>query len=149
MSDSDDITDLLASDEDIDDLVPPLVEGTGIMVAAPMTVGERKAIYLEAISAGAKHMEAAEVARVDRSTAYRWRSDPEFVIKLREARRVCLDKLVVEAERRALHGSDRLLEFLLVNYDPARFQRATQKLEHSGSVDLVTSILAARKRSGG
>lgn len=99
----------------------------------PMTVEDRQRIFLEGIASGLNYGEASAMAEVDRVTTWRWRQDPAFMARVKEAREVSIDMLVKEAERRALRGSDKLLEFLLCNYAPDRFQR-TQKLEMDARV---------------
>lgn len=109
---------------------------------------ERKAAYVELIASGCSHSEAAEGVGVDRATAWRWRqNDPEFARACGEALKVNIETLKREAERRAIRGSDKLLMFLLERYDPSQFHLA-QKLEHSGTVDLASAVIAARRRAG-
>ena len=88
---------------------------------------------------------AAESLGLSRYAPIEWKRDPAFKARYLEAKKISVDKLIKEAERRAINGSDKLLEFLLCNYAPDKFQRQ-QKVEHSGTVDIASSILAARRR---
>lgn len=94
---------------------------------------DEQRIYLEGVTAGMDYAEAAALAGIDRSTGYRWRQDPGYMELVRAAKRVTIDRLIEEAERRAMRGSDKLIEFLLCNYAPERFKR-------SNSVDLTAKI---------
>jgi len=103
------------------------------------TLSERQEAFLELIEAGARDPLAAEGAGVHRVTAYRWkRHDPEFKARYDAAREVRLEHLVKEAERRAMNGSDKLLEFLLCNYAPDRFSNK-QKVETTGAMSLTVT----------
>lgn len=84
---------------------------------------------------GTTDMAAAAAVGRSRWTVIDWKKKPAFLARYKEARRVGLDQLVREAERRALNGSDRLLEFLLCNYAPERFS-SKQKVEHAGGINL-------------
>jgi hypothetical protein len=86
---------------------------------------DRKALFLDMIRAtGCTDVDAATIAGVSRWTAWRWKkNDPEFAKQYDDMRKIGVEHLVKEAERRAMHGSDRLLEFLLCNYAPERFKR--------------------------
>lgn len=111
------------------------------------TLSERQEAFLEVIAAGGRDPAAAEAAGVHRVTAYRWKKhDPEFKARYDTARQVRLDHLVKEAERRAMNGSDRLLEFLLCNYAPDKFSNK-QKVEHSGDIGIAERLARARKRT--
>lgn len=109
---------------------------------APLTIEDRQRVFLEGISAGLNYTEASQLADVDRVTAYRWRQDPEFAKRVKEAREVSVDMLIKEAERRAMRGSDKLLEFLLCNYSPERFQRATQKIDMTANTRSEVRIVS-------
>jgi transposase-like protein len=105
-----------------------------IPLGEDIELGEKQQIALEYIrSTGASDSDVARAARIDRSTLYRWKQDPAFLGLYKAARQVGIEQLVAEAERRAMRGSDRLLEFLLCNYAPDRFQkRETRDLNHAG-----------------
>lgn len=98
---------------------------------------DEQQIYLEGITSGMDYAEASALAGIDRSTGYRWRQDPGYMGLIRAARRVTIDRLKEEAERRAMRGSDKLLEFLLCNYAPEQFKRA-QSVDLTAKIDLNT-----------
>lgn len=92
--------------------------------------------YVRLLGEGCTSGWAARGVGVHRITAWKWRrDDAEFDARCREAEKVRADKLIAEAERRALRGSDKLMEFLLCNYYPERFKRPGQKVEVSGPND--------------
>lgn len=114
------------------------------METEELTISEKQEAFLSIIEAhGLPDTEAAELVGVHRITAWRWKQDPAFLPRYKEARKVCLEKLIKEAERRAMSGSDRLLEFLLCNYAPDKFSNK-QKVEHGGgmSLSVVTGVPA-------
>jgi hypothetical protein len=79
----------------------------------------RQAIALEFIrETGASDSDTARAVGIDRSTLYRWRQTPEFREQYKAARTIGVDRLVEEAWRRAMRGSDRLVEFLLKAHKP-------------------------------
>lgn len=93
--------------------------------ARPLGNGEWKPRFLEALRgkgtegeegyvAPATITEACRHADVNRSTAYRARkNDPDFAAAWDELEEAMIEELESEAHRRAITGSDRLLEFLL------------------------------------
>lgn len=96
------------------------------------TLNERQAAVLELIGAGMRDGEAARALGLHRWCVWRWKRDcPEFLAKYKEARKITVSVLRAEAERRAMRGSDKLLEFLLCNYAPDQFRR-TQHIEATG-----------------
>lgn len=106
-----------------------------------------QAMYLEYLREGHTYLEAAAALGVARSTAYRWRQDPEYFKKCLEAQKESVPALEAVAYKRAVKGSDKLLIFLLQAKDPAKYNLA-QKVEHSGQVDVASVLAAARTRSG-
>jgi len=113
----------------------------------PPSLSERQEAFLGLIREhGISDMQAAEIIGVSRWAIWRWKKDPDFAPLYKEARKVRLDHLIAEAERRAMNGSDRLLEFLLIAYDGERFN-IKQKIEHSGNVGLAERLAAARRRT--
>lgn len=112
------------------------------------TLTERQEIFLAYIEGGARYSEAAAETGVHRVTAWRWKSDPDFVKRYRAACKGSVAKLKAEAERRAMAGSDRLLIFLLGSYAPEEFQER-QVIDHRGKLDLANTIAQARKKIGG
>lgn len=102
-----------------------------------LELSERKEVYLEAIRAGMGFCEASKHAGIDRSTGFRWRQEPAFKALVKEAKAFSVEDLKAECHRRAMKGSDRLLEFLLVNRAPEEFQ-SLRKVELSGHLELST-----------
>lgn len=102
-----------------------------------ITLSERQEAFLSLIEEhGVADREAAEIIGVSRWAVWRWKKDPDFSPRYKEARKVRLEHLVKEAERRAMNGSDRLLEFLLCNYAPDKFSNK-QKVEHGGVIPIT------------
>ena len=103
----------------------------------PLT--EKQEAFLELVKEhGTTDKAAAEALGLSKWSPIRWKKDPDFKAQYDAARAIGLEHLVKEAERRALNGSDRLLEFLLCNYAPDRFQkREARDLNHSGGVSLA------------
>ncbi len=111
------------------------------------TLTERQEAFLHLIEThGIADKDAYEILGVTRWTLWRWKKDAEFLARYEEARKIGMPHLEAEAKRRAMNGSDRLLEFLLCNYDPARFSNK-QKLEVHGEVTLAERLARARKRT--
>lgn len=109
----------------------------------------RQREFLKCIEAGAKDIEAAAAVGVSRWMAWRWKkSDPEFLKAYEAAKVVHVDQLVKEAKRRALHGSDRLLEFLLCNLAPEQFKKAPDTKVDVTVNNVAERLQAGRKRAG-
>jgi hypothetical protein len=102
-----------------------------------LELSERQQVYLEAVRSGMSFCEASKHAGVDRSTGFRWRQEPTFKSLIKAAQAFSVDDLKAECHRRAMKGSDRLLEFLLVNRAPEEFQ-SVRKVELSGHLELST-----------
>jgi hypothetical protein len=82
-----------------------------------------RAPFLEAIRVSGNVRLAASAAGVDRSTPYvRAHRDPAFAAAWAAAEQDAIDTLEAEARRRALHGSDGLLMFLLRAHRPERYR---------------------------
>jgi len=77
-----------------------------------------QAKFLAAIVHHANIASAAQEAGIARSTHYLWLKDPAYRKRFLEARETAYDKLELEAWKRAVSGSDRLLMFLLTAYRP-------------------------------
>lgn len=102
-------------------------------------LNERQEAFLELIEAhGIADRDAAEIIGVSRWAVWRWKKLPDFAPRYKAAREVRLEHLIKEAERRAMNGSDKLLEFLLCNYAPEKFSNK-QKVEASGSLSLMVA----------
>jgi len=114
------------------------------------SLSEKQELFLSLIAEdGLRDGDAAAAVGVSRWSPPRWRkTNPEFAERYKAARQVRIDHLVKEAERRAINGSDRLLEFLLCNYDPARFSNR-QKIEHTGELTLADRLARGRARTRG
>jgi hypothetical protein len=113
------------------------------------TLSEKQEAFLSLIGDhGITDREAADEIGVSRWAIWRWKKDPEFAPRYQAARQVRLEHLIKEAERRAMAGSDKLLEFLLCNYAPNKFSNK-QRIEHEGTVGLVERLARARNRTGG
>lgn len=107
----------------------------------------RKTLALEMAAGGMSHAEIVEALGINRSTFFRWRKDDaQFAEDLVAAYKTPLPKLIAEAERRALRGSDKLMMFLLQAYDREKFA-PLQKVEHSGSLNLGAALIDARNRA--
>lgn len=94
--------------------------------------------FLHLIAQGCNDEQAARGVGKSRWAPWRWKKDPEFLARYNEAKRVRLENLVAEAERRAMKGSDKLLMFLMCNYAPDKFNMR-QQIEHSGGVNLTVA----------
>jgi hypothetical protein len=108
------------------------------------TLSERQEAFLALIEEhGIRDTDAAEIIGVSRWAIWRWKKEPDFAPRYKAARQVRIDHLIKEAERRAMNGSDKLLEFLLCNYAPDKFSNK-QKVEHNGvmSLAVVTGVPA-------
>lgn len=65
---------------------------------------------------------ACQMVRIARTSVYDWLDEyPEFARMFAEVRQKFVDDLEAEAVRRALQGSDRLIEFLLRSHRPALY----------------------------
>jgi hypothetical protein len=118
-----------ATVNDISDLIGPEPPG----VVEGMTREEREDEFFRLLGRGCDAREAAAAVAIHPTTLYRKRrADPAFAKRWDDAKRIRVDHLIAEAERRAMRGSDKLLIFLLQSYDPARFR-------HQQSIDLTNS----------
>ena len=117
--------------------------------AAEVSLNERQDQFLELIRDHAT-TDAAAAAAVgsSRFTVCRWkRDDPAFKARYDEARKIGLEHLVREAERRALNGSDKLMMFLLEHYDRERFgKREEINLGNAGGKPLRITAPEAAER---
>lgn len=103
------------------------------------TLSERQELFLSVIADhGVSDFDAAGVVGVSRWTVWRWKKDPDFAPRYNAVRQVRIEHLIKEAERRAMNGSDKLLEFLLCNYAPDKFSNK-QKVEASGGFSLTVA----------
>ena len=118
---------------------PGVVEG--------LTLEERTEEFLRLLGEGVKVRAAAASVSVSWSTFYKRRAnDPVFAKRWEDAQRVKVGHLIAEAERRAMVGSDKLLMFLLTNYAPDKFKKASalEITNPDGSLNMSTEERAAR-----
>jgi hypothetical protein len=114
---------------DISDLLGPEPPG----VVEGLTPEERVDEFFRLLGQGVRVRAAAAAVALPFSNLYKKRREDEaFAKRWTDATRIRVDHLVAEAERRAMHGSDKLLIFLLQSYDPAKFR-------HQQSIDLTNS----------
>lgn len=115
-------------------------------VVAGLTREEREEEFLRLLSEGVRVRNAANAVAILPPTLYRKRREnPEFAKRWEDAQRIKVGHLIQEAERRAMSGSDKLLMFLLTNYAPDKFKKAST-LEISnpdGSLNMSTEQRAA------
>lgn len=105
--------------------------------------------FLALIGAGYTDQDAARAVGYSRWAPINWkRVYPGFVDAYNRAKHVNVNALIDEAKRRALRGSDRLLEFLLCNLAPEQFKRQPDT-KVDVNVNLADRIAAGRKRAGG
>lgn len=119
-----------------------------IAASKTATLAECQDQFLDLIrTTGASDPDAARAVGRSRWAPQRWKKDPEFKTRYDEARKISLEHLVREAERRAIHGSDRLLMFLLEHYDPVRFGRREElNLGNAGGKPLQVTTPEAAER---
>ncbi len=105
--------------------------------------------FLALVGAGYTDHEAATAVGYSRWAPVHWkRSQPGFMEAYNHAKHVNVDALITEAKRRALRGSDRLLEFLLCNLASEQFKR-TDSQRVDVNVNLADRLTAGRRRAGG
>ena len=110
---------------------------------------ERMREFLALVGAGYTDHEAATAVGYSRWAPVHWkRSQPGFMEAYNHAKHVNVDALITEAKRRALRGSDRLLEFLLCNLASEQFKR-TDSQRVDVNVNLAERLTAGRRRAGG
>lgn len=104
--------------------------------------------FLALVGAGYTDQDAAHAVGYSRWVSYRWKKEyPGFLDAYDRAKHINVDALIIEAKRRALRGSDRLLEFLLCNLAPEQFKRQPDVKVDVG-VNLAERLAAGRKRTG-
>lgn len=130
-------------------------------VVAGMTREEREDEFIRLLGEGEKVKHAAAAVSIHFVTLYRRRNaDPEFAKRWEDAQRIPVQRLEGEALRRAMRGSDRLLEFLLKSLAPERFgekqrleltnpdgslQPGTSAEERAARVEALLAVAKARK----
>jgi hypothetical protein len=115
-------------------------------VTAGLTHEERVEEFLRLLGQGCTVRQAAAGVALNFSQLYKRRkTDPDFAQRWEDATRIKVGHLIYEAERRAMRGSDKLLMFLLTNYAPEKFKKAST-LEISnpdGSLNMSTEQRAS------
>jgi type IV pilus biogenesis protein CpaD/CtpE len=112
-----------------------------------LTNEERVEEFLRMLGEGVKVRNAATACALHWSNLYKRRGkDPVFAKRWEDAQRVKVGHLIQEAERRAMVGSDKLLMFLLTNYAPDKFKKASalEITNPDGSLNMSTEERAAR-----
>lgn len=106
--------------------------------------------FLRALSEGLHVCEAVRRAGVSRSTVYNWKNeDPAFAEAWDDAKEEYVDRLEVEATRRALAGSDTLLIFLLKSHRPDVYsERVRQTIEQKAEVTTVNEDAIRQNAQG-
>lgn len=105
--------------------------------------------FLALVGAGYTDADAANAVGYSRWAVCRWKKEyPGFLDAYDRAKHINVDALIVEAKRRALRGSDRLLEFLLCNLAPDQFKRNAEVKVDVG-VNIAERLQAGRKRTSG
>jgi|GEM_PF-4941852 len=97
---------------------------TGHMTSTlPTTVAERKALFLQELEKHRRVKYVAEQLKIDRTTPYMWRDDPEFAAAWDDimAPRNMAVPLEETAYVQALGGNTKLLMFLLEHLWPERY----------------------------
>lgn len=111
-----------------------------------LTYEEREEEFLRLLGQGCTVRHAAAAVAISYAWLYRKRREnPSFARQWEDAQRVKVGHLIQEAERRAMKGSDKLLMFLLTNYAPEKFKKAST-LEISnpdGSLNMSTEQRAS------
>ena len=111
-----------------------------------------KTKFLAARQLGASVVEAARWAGIPRAIVYRWRrSDPDFAQAWNDPRDKVVRGLEFEAFKRAIHGNDRLLVFLLKSYHPDLFneRRHSKLLDREDGENHFTEFLFNLRRQHG
>ena len=92
-------------------------------------------LFLQALEQGHTVASACRVAGVGRTTAYEARRrDERFALAWQELEEAAVEVLEAEAFRRAMAGSDRLMEFLLKARRPQVY-RERVNVRHGGEAD--------------
>lgn len=105
-------------------------------------------LAIEMVEAGMNDSAIANALCIGRRTLYTWKThDEAFKARYKKAKEIIVDHLIQEAKRRAMNGSDRLLEFMLCNLAPDQFSKR-EKLEVDAQVNVAEILAKARKRAG-
>ena len=115
-------------------------------LAAGLTREERIEEFLRLLATGCTVTDAANaVALIPTSLHRHRRRDPVFAKAWEDAQRISVKQLIAEAERRAMRGSDKMLIFMLTNYAPDKFRKAStlEVTNPDGSLSMSTEQRAA------
>lgn len=116
------------------------IEPPGLI--AGLTHEERVDEFIRLLSEGVRVRAASAAVSISFATFYRMRNaDPAFAKRWEDAQRVTVQRLEDEAYRRAMNGSDKLMEIMLKAHDPERY-RERSEVRHAGglSLQVVTGI---------
>lgn len=119
-------------------------------IPRPRTEAEMQAVFLVLVLERT-HTElgALQALGISGWTLRRWRrSDPVFAMHYLKAREISAQELEHEAARRALAGSDRLMEFMLASIKPDVYGRRNLKIEHTVNDEALALLRAAKRRAG-
>lgn len=97
--------------------------------------------FLAALEEGETVSGACRAARINRTTAYRRRvADEDFALAWHDLEESATDRLEATAYRRALEGSDRLMEFLLKARRPDLYREGVN-VHHTGATAKVELVV--------
>jgi hypothetical protein len=86
-------------------------------------LNRRQGAFLAAFEKCGRICDAAELAAIERTTHYWWlKNDPSYKAAFEDSKVLVAQNLMDEAAKRAMAGSDRLLERLLEAHYPERFR---------------------------
>jgi hypothetical protein len=105
-----------------------------------MSIAQRKKRFIARLTAGASVATAAKAAGMSRGGVYLWRDNLKFKIEWDEAVAIGLDLLEDVARKRAVDGSDKLLEMYLKCRRPEVWNPQYQLLQQQ--LDLANKPLA-------
>jgi hypothetical protein len=115
------------------------------MTDAPDATPKKKwvAAFLRALAEDGNVTRSAEIAGIERSTAYRaYHNVPSFAADWDDALKLGTGALEDEARRRALQGSDTLLIFMLKSHKPDVY-RETVNQRYEGGIKISVTYADA------
>ena len=120
------------------DQLPPEPPG----VVDGLTHEERVDEFIRLLSEGNRVRAAAAAVGITPSALYRKRkTKPDFDKAWTDALRVTVEKLESEAMRRAMNGSDKLMEFMLKALAPEKYrERSETRLTGGVSLQVITGM---------
>ncbi len=106
--------------------------------AGEVALTAKQTAFLAAYAQCGVVSDAARAAGINRTTHYQWlEQSAEYAAAFAQSQQRLADLLVDEAVRRALAGSDRLLEFLLKGLKPEMFNRQQVEVQAPGGLAMV------------